>query len=378
MSTNINNYIQPENDDYNFENLKENKESSRYYFDNNNDNLTENFKECQNNNDSYDEKLYDNNSNDSICENLISDIINAYSNKCFIGLISLNFQKNQENNNEQEDLCYGCIFKNTKSTTPSSIGSNINLLNKKRKPEIIQNDEFNHEEKNKSIEHILDKDIDENNEEELKTEKKEKKIKKKTGRKPKINKNDKKDKHTKFSDDNIMRKIKTKIFARTLKRLNQSIKFYSGIFLQLTPKMNVNLKKDLNMELLNRTIANIFGNTDLNQRDLSKGLHNKNLIEKIYKENKETETIKILSMTFKDILNEIREKYLDDFLKDIQKKEMDNEKKEENENEEDLQENIDEDCSVDKYMNEVKRLLIGYEDWFKNKNGRNVIHREKK
>ena len=373
MSTNINNYIQPENDDYNFENLKENKESSRYFFDNNNDNLTENFKECQNNNDSYDEKLYDNNSNDSICENMINDIINANSNKCFIGLISLNFQNNQENNNEQEDLCYGCIFKNTKSTTPSSIGSNINLLNKKRKPEIIQNDEFNHEEKNKSIEHILDKDIDENNEEELKTEKKEKKIKKKTGRKPKINKNDKKDKHTKFSDDNIMRKIKTKIFARTLKRLNQSIKFYSGIFLQLTPKMNVNLKKDLNMELLNRTIANIFGNTDLNQRDLSKGLHNKNLIEKIYNENKETETIKILSMTFKDVLNEIREKYLDDFLKDIQKKEMDNEKKEENENEEE-----DEDCSVDKYMNEVKRLLIGYEDWFKNKNGRNVIHREKK
>ena len=378
MNTNINNYIQQENDDYIFENLKENKESSRYSFYNNNDNLTEYFNNNQNIDNSYDEKLVCDDNYGSYCEIMCSNMIDANSNK---------WSNEHLCNDLKQDYFYiKCLFQNSQEIINSfsmSTGSNTDLLKKKRKLKVIPKDEIKPEEIKKSIDFNLDKDIDENNKEELKTEKKEQtiKIKKKTGRKPKVNKNGKNDKkaeHSKFSDDNIMRKIKTKIFDRTLKRLNQSIKFYSGEFLPLTPKMNVDLKKDLNMELLNRTIADIFGNTDLNQRYLSKGPHNKNLIEKIYKENKETETIKILSITFQDVLNEIREKYLDDFLKDIQKKEIDNEKKEENENEEDLQENIDEDCSVDKYMNDVKRLLLKYEDWFKDKKGRNVIHREKK
>ena len=59
----------------------------------------------------------------------------------------------------------------------------------------------------------------------------------------------------------------------------------------------------------------------MNRISENKGESNKNLIKKINEENIEKETIKILSMTFTDILNEIREHNYIDFLKIIKEKE---------------------------------------------------------
>ena len=58
-------------------------------------------------------------------------------------------------------------------------------------------------------------------------------------------------------------------------------------------------------------------------------------------------TIKILKMKYKDILNHIREKNLQNFMKKIESK------------------------NEGKYSDLVKHLLLTYEDWFKIKNGRN-------
>ena len=79
--------------------------------------------------------------------------------------------------------------------------------------------------------------------------------------------------------------------------------------------------------------------------------------QKIFEEKKETETIKILMMTYRDILDYVRDNDLDYFLNQIKEKEIKN-RKNKNEN-------------INKYMNLVKELLNDYENWFLRKNGRN-------
>ena len=191
-------------------------------------------------------------------------------------------------------------------------------------------------------------------------------IRKKRGRK-KINEKPKeKAKHTKSSEDNQIRKIKTQLFDFSVRKLNSSIKFKSGLFRPLNKKIKESLKRDENMQLLNRTIGDIFANTKMNKISEKKGKSNKKLIEKIYDENIETETIKILSMSFKDFLNEIRDNYLEEFLEIIKEKEIKIQKK--------IITNGD--FKIESYMKDIKELLIHYEKWFEDKKGRNK--REKK
>ena len=186
-------------------------------------------------------------------------------------------------------------------------------------------------------------------------------ISKKRGRR-KINENNKEEaKHTKSSEDNEIRKIKTLLFDFSVKKLNSSIKFKSGRFRTLNKKMKESLKRDENIQLLNRTIGDIFANTKMNKISEKKGESNKKLIEKIYDENIETETIKILSMSFKDFLNEIRDNCLEEFLKIIKEKEIRIQKKIITKG----------DFKIESYMKDIKELLIHYEKYFENKIGRN-------
>lgn len=173
--------------------------------------------------------------------------------------------------------------------------------------------------------------------------------------------------HNKSSEDNLIRKIKRYLLDYILLLLNCSIKFKSGKFRHLNKKMKERLKKDENLELLNKTIADIFSNTKMNKISEKKGKSNKDLIEKIFKENIETETIKILEKTFQEILNEIRDKYLDDFLAKIKEKETKIENKNKMEN------NNKKDFDIESYINKAKNLLFRFEEWFRDKKGRNRI-----
>lgn len=360
--------------------MKENKEEINYYQNNNNDDLTEYLNDNQSNFDYHDERPFNDNNNNSFCEKMCNDTIEVNSNIIIKGYFYDEVTKNDYLNKEEENISFKCVFKYPNSiinTLQASTGTNTDLSKTKDKSK-IQINEIKPLEIIKTNEINPKQNIDENPKKELKEEKKEQtaNTKNKRGRRKKYKKYTKKANHSKLSEDNIIRKIKTKIFSITLKKLNKSIKHNSGKFFPLTPKINVNLNKKLNMKLLNRTIGDIFANTDLNitYNTKERGKNNKNLIEKIIKENKETETIKILSMTFQDVLNEIRNNYLEDFLGIIQKKEVDNENKEENENEEDIKENIDKNCGINSYMNKAKRLLFKYEKWFQDKKGRNIIH----
>ena len=195
----------------------------------------------------------------------------------------------------------------------------------------------------------------------LAKKKKEIKILKKRGRKGKKVKVQNNAEHDKFTDDNVIRKIKTAIFQYILIKLNTSLENKHYKFLPLNAELNKNLKRDLNVELLNKRIYEIYMSEDLNGHHINNNDSNKNLIKKIFEENIEIKTINILNMKFSDILKHIREKDLQYFLKLIKDKE---EKKKEE--------------SFDKYIKTVIHYLNEYEDWFKKTKGKNTNKRIKK
>ena len=135
----------------------------------------------------------------------------------------------------------------------------------------------------------------------------------KIGRRKIDENHNKKAKHNKFSHDNIIRKIKTQSLDFLVKKLNSCIKFRSGKFRPLNKKMKERLKRDENLELLNKKISDILSNTKMNKISEKRRKSNKKLINKIYNENIEIEVINILSMTFQDFLNDIRDNNLENF-----------------------------------------------------------------
>ena len=168
------------------------------------------------------------------------------------------------------------------------------------------------------------------------------------GRRKKNVEYDSKPKHDKFNEDNIMQKIKKSIFYYILDNLNKSLKYEIYKFYPLTKEININLKKDFNEKLLNRTIRDIYMKSDLNKRYININDLNKTLIKKIYAQKIEKDTINILDKKFKEILDYIREKDLDNFLTEFRNREIKND-----------------DKLIDKYMKAVKKMLIKYEFWFK-------------
>ena len=186
----------------------------------------------------------------------------------------------------------------------------------------------------------------------------------KIGRRKIDENHNKKAKHNKFSHDNIIRKIKTQSLDFLVKKLNSCIKFRSGKFRPLNKKMKERLKRDENLELLNKKISDILSNTKMNKISEKRRKSNKKLIKKIYNENIEKEVINILSMTFQDFLNDIRDNYLEEFLYLIKEKEIKIQNKIKNKSKDYF--------DVESYMNLFKKLLFKYEGWFKDKKGRNT------
>ena len=178
----------------------------------------------------------------------------------------------------------------------------------------------------------------------------------KRGRRKKDVKYDSDPGHDKFKGDNIIQKIKKYIFDYILEHLNKSLKNEIYKFYPLSKKLNSNTKKDFNEKLLERTIYDIYMNSDLSGKYINIPESNRELITKIYDEKIEKETIDILEKKFKDILDYIREKDLDNFLNNFRLKEKKKDAK-----------------LIDSYMKEVKKMLFIYEFWFKVKIARNRI-----
>ena len=161
--------------------------------------------------------------------------------------------------------------------------------------------------------------------------------------------------HDKFSEDNIMKKIKTHLMDHIVNSLNESLKDKTYEFYKIDSQIAENLKKDYNLMLMENSIGDIFMNNKLSNkyRKKKKTYSNSFLINKIYEEKVEIKTIEILKMKYIDIINEIKKNCLNEFLKKIEEKEQ-----------EKLNSNVQE------YIVSLEKLFLDYENWFKSKKGR--------
>ena len=185
---------------------------------------------------------------------------------------------------------------------------------------------------------------------------------KKCGRKPKNEPKNEKDQftHSRNKTDNIFNKIKRAIFKYIIKKVNDSLRFTYKRFLNFNTDISKNLKKDYNIELMGKTIKQIYEeNTPSNRYDiLNEEVKNKNklIIKEIFDKNEETETIKILNTKFIDLFKEDEtKKYI---INDIKHKEKRKE----------IMTDID---NLDDYMKTVKYFLENFEISFIEKKGRN-------
>ena len=132
---------------------------------------------------------------------------------------------------------------------------------------------------------------------------------KKVGRKPKSSVI--KGYHTKFSHDNILRKIKVYFFKKLVKYINNLIlmKYKDKVKLltPLTSNISQNNKKSFNRELLNQKLKEVFSNYKINGKFRSfDENYNKIVIKNIYDENI-TELIDILEMTLLEVYKIFRD-----------------------------------------------------------------------
>ena len=270
------------------------------------------------------EKKYENDESNRMQEKAIKDIFFKGNNSSYL---TISFQ------DTKKFLSESFVFGATESDSKI-------LLNKKRKKEKIS--DKNNNNNLKQINHGK-KEYTINSKENLRR-----------GRRKKNVEYDSKPQHDKFKEDNIIQKIKTFTFNYILEHLNKSLKDEYNRFYPLTTKLNSNLKKDFNEKLLDRTICDIYMTSELNKRYINVPDVNKTLIKKIYDEKNEFKTINILEKKFKDILNYIRKKDLDNFLNNFRLREIKKDNK-----------------SIDSYMKAVKKMLFNYEIYFKKKIVRN-------
>ena len=162
--------------------------------------------------------------------------------------------------------------------------------------------------------------------------------------------------HTKFTEDNIMRKIKCHFFIHINKTLNQSLIDKKNYFYRLDNYINENLKKDYNIKLMNLTLKEIYSTTNISHKYKKyENDINKKLIEKIYSEKNENEVMKILDKSYIETFNSLMENNIDNFCNEILKKD---------------EKNGLAKMDINNYFNEIKNLCLNYENWFQNKRGR--------
>ena len=143
------------------------------------------------------------------------------------------------------------------------------------------------------------------------------KEKKKLGRKVKSEEN--LGEHNKFSDDNIIRKIKNAILNSVFIFINENLRIiYSNLnkdslkemqLFKLKQNITIKGKADYNKNLLNRELKSIFSEDISDKYTRYSPKHNKDLIEKLLNEkdeNKREFFNKLFNLTFLDCLNHFR------------------------------------------------------------------------
>ena len=193
------------------------------------------------------------------------------------------------------------IILNVEAENNIEIEFNINKNIKNYVKEInLEKTNEDTQEKDKNINDINDKELNDNKNVFFDIYKKSKK-----GRKSQSNLV--KTIHTKYSHDNILRKIKVKFLKRLTKFINNIIKIkYKGKINELVPlngEIAQNNNISFNLKLLNSKIKEIFLSHDINGKFTSfDKCFNKKVIDSIYDMNIQ-ELIDIFEMTFLEVFN---------------------------------------------------------------------------
>ena len=179
--------------------------------------------------------------------------------------------------------------------------------------------------------------------------------------------------HTKYKGDNIMRKIKSNFLLFVHNKTNDAIKNKNYQFLKLNPSLNENLKKDFNMELMDRTFKDLYEKEKIGEKysknpNKEKNQNNKKVIKYLYQNpDEETEAIKITNKTYIEFFNESKE----EFSRELFNKIWEQEKKK-----------GEKDEDINAYIKDINNIIDNYREWFDGKKGRkgrskNEIEKEK-
>lgn len=155
-----------------------------------------------------------------------------------------------------------------------------------------------------------------------------------------------------------MRKIKSHFFKFIPEYVNSSLPPEHKKFLKIDKGVNQELKRDFNVELMKKTIGDIFTeNTICGRYSETKNGENYNaeLVEEIYRNNEELEAIEKLKQTYKQVLDYFRINHLQKFIDEMYNKQI---KSGENE------------ANAQRYVDLLTNLLTNYESWFTDKSPR--------
>ena len=212
--------------------------------------------------------------------------------------------------------------------------------------------------------------------------------------------------HTKYSDDNIIKKINSYFLESARNWLNNSFidekgnfqtpkirkKLKKSLFLKISPKLfTTNLKRETAILIMNAKFKNIFFNQLSNKYKKAKQNQNIKLIEEIYNQNNQPFVIFILELTFLEVFSlfngqnkgeEIRnfflensnfdknliEKFLNSFNKIdtfLNKIKMNEEKQKQKEE------------MIQEYVQRISLLCLNYKEWFITKYNRTENKKKK-
>lgn len=190
------------------------------------------------------------------------------------------------------------------------------------------------------------------------------------------------ERHNIYWEDNIINKLKGYLFNHFIIDLVEKNLLRKDIKLKKLPNKRfiADLKKKKNEELFKMKICDILRQEKISSKYSNFDKYeNRKIIDNIYKEKKERNVIKILDLTFEELLIIFRRKLNDP--EDLKKLEeikykiegldlLDN-----NNKYQDIEYFIVEDIKKryiepDEYIKQVKSLCLGYQDWFNKKKGR--------
>ena len=222
---------------------------------------------------------------------------------------------NKNNNNdlikkEEEKL----LNKKRKREKMFNIENRKNFIDRNNNHDLIKKEEEKLLNKKRKREKILDTKKTQNRLKKKERKKEKifyfKKIKKyQQGRRGKLD-NDKR-KHNCNSEDNIINKIKTHFFhyIRDIISKNSNNENEKVKIIKFQKEFVANLKKDINIELLETKLVDILRNQKISTKNKNSDKdQNKTIIDKIYVEKKEERVMKILELEFKELLIIFRRK----------------------------------------------------------------------